>query len=38
MLFIPFPFSHLFHSANTSSVGREVFPRGEVRLHSTDLH
>lgn len=31
MLFIPFPFSHLFHHANNSGVGQEVFPRGEVR-------
>lgn len=28
MLFIPFPFSHLF--TENAGVGREAFPQGEV--------
>jgi UDP-N-acetylglucosamine--dolichyl-phosphate N-acetylglucosaminephosphotransferase len=30
MLFIPFPFSHIFHAQKTEDIGREVFPQGEV--------
>lgn len=35
MLFIPFPFSHLFAASNGHDVGREAFPLGEVSLKST---
>lgn len=31
MLFIPFPFSHIFQVAGNNGVGREKFPTGEVR-------
>jgi UDP-N-acetylglucosamine--dolichyl-phosphate N-acetylglucosaminephosphotransferase len=30
MLFIPFPFSHIFHADTSSDVGRDPFPQGEV--------
>jgi UDP-N-acetylglucosamine--dolichyl-phosphate N-acetylglucosaminephosphotransferase len=30
MLFIPFPFSHIFAGSNGQHVGREYFPQGEV--------
>ena len=30
MLFIPFPFSHIFHANSSSDVGRDPFPQGEV--------
>ena len=30
MLFIPFPFSHIFEAQQNGSEGRESFPQGEV--------
>jgi UDP-N-acetylglucosamine--dolichyl-phosphate N-acetylglucosaminephosphotransferase len=30
MMFIPFPFSHMFHTSSSLSIGRETFPQGEV--------
>ncbi|KAL7418766.1 tunicamycin resistance protein [Cryptotrichosporon argae] len=35
MLFIPFPFSHLFSSSD--GVGREAFPQGELTLYLSSL-
>lgn len=30
MLFIPFPFSHIFQTSSNHGIGREKFPTGEV--------
>jgi UDP-N-acetylglucosamine--dolichyl-phosphate N-acetylglucosaminephosphotransferase len=37
MMFIPFPFSHMFANPPSKSVGRESFPKGELTLYLTSL-
>ncbi|RSH79991.1 tunicamycin resistance protein [Apiotrichum porosum] len=37
MMFIPFPFSHMFHTSSSLSIGRETFPQGELTLYMTSL-
>ncbi|KAK1926073.1 putative UDP-N-acetylglucosamine-dolichyl-phosphate N-acetylglucosaminephosphotransferase [Papiliotrema laurentii] len=37
MLFIPFPFSHIFEAQQNGSEGRESFPQGELALYLSSL-
>ncbi|TXT04985.1 hypothetical protein VHUM_03805 [Vanrija humicola] len=37
MLFIPFPFSHIFQGTNGHGPGREAFPKGELTLYLSSL-